>query len=133
MTRHFNRSADREKRRELRNNCTAAEHRLWQYLRTSRTGFRFRRQYSVDVFVLDFFAPRLKLAIEVDGDSHFTEEAIEYDQRRTAFLEAFGIEVLRVTNLDVATNMEGVMDVILAAIRRRATARGLTLPEAASD
>jgi very-short-patch-repair endonuclease len=59
------------------------------------------------------------LAIELDGDSHFTPEAIEYDRARTTDLGRFGIEVLRFTNLEVGENLEGVLTSIEAAVKRR--------------
>jgi very-short-patch-repair endonuclease len=117
MTLHYNRHAEREKRRDLRNHATAAEQQLWQVLRGSQVGAKFRRQHSVDAFVLDFYAPRCKLAIEVDGDSHYTEGAPEYDHERTTHLKGFGIRVLRFTNTEVFENLEGVVAVIEAAVR----------------
>jgi very-short-patch-repair endonuclease len=89
---------------------------------------RFRRQYSVDAYILDFYAPRSKLAIEVDGDSHFTAAAIQYDRERTTYLNRFGIEVLRFTNLDIANNIEGVLSAIEAAVKRRNSTSPLPPP-----
>jgi len=121
MTLHYNRHIDREKRRALRNNSTIAEQRLWRALRRSQLGHRFRRQYGVDGFVLDFYCPRLRLGIEVDGDSHFTDEALAYDQARTDFLSCFGIKILRFTNLEVRSNLEGVLHTIREEVENRAT------------
>jgi very-short-patch-repair endonuclease len=117
MTQHFNRRSERAKRKALRHNATGAEQRLWQHLRAQQIGAKFRRQYSVDAYVLDFYAPRVKLAIEVDGDSHFTSEAIEHDRERTTCLNRFGIEVLRFTNLEILENIEGVLARIDEAIK----------------
>ncbi len=105
-----------------------AEHRLWQRLRGQQLGTKFRRQYSVDAYVLDFYAPRSKLAIEVDGDSHFTAAAIRYDHERTNYLKGFGIEVVRFTNLDIAENIEGVLSIIAAAVKRRTSTSPLPPP-----
>ena len=121
LTQHFNRRREREKRRALRSHATDAEQRLWQYLRGKQIGTKFRRQYSVDAYVLDFYAPRAKIAIEIDGDSHFTREAMEFDQNRTTYLNRFGIEVLRFTNLDIFENVDGVLDAIEEAIKRKTT------------
>lgn len=66
MTLHYNRTSQREKRRALRNNATEAERRLWWRLQGKQLGVKFRRQYSVDAFVVDFYSPRCKLAIEVE-------------------------------------------------------------------
>lgn len=76
MTKIFNRNEELEKRRELRNNSTKAESLLWQQLKGKQVaGFKFRRQYSVGKFVLDFYCAERKLAIELDGSSHDGEDA----------------------------------------------------------
>lgn len=120
MTVHYNRTSDRAKRKALRNDAPAAERTLWRHLKgRTLAGVKFRRQHSVDAYVIDFYAPACKLAVEVDGDSHFSTDALRYDQERTAHLESFGIEVVRVTNVDVFENMEGVLAIIEAAVTRR--------------
>ena len=76
MTKIFNRNEELEKPRELRNNSTKAESLLWQQLKGKQVaGFKFRRQYSVGKFVLDFYCAERKLAIELDGSSHDGEDA----------------------------------------------------------
>ncbi len=125
---HFNQCSQRGKRKALRRNASDAEQRLWQRLRGKQLGTKFRRQYSVDAYVLDFYAPRAKLAVEVDGDSHFTAGAIRYDRERTTHLNRFGIEVLRFTNLDVVDNIEGVLSTIEAAVKRRSSTSPLPPP-----
>jgi very-short-patch-repair endonuclease len=119
LTQHFNRRSELSKRKALRNNATDGESRLWHHLRGKQFSTKFRRQYSVDAYVLDFYAPRSKIAIEVDGDSHFFPEAMEYDRERTTYLERFGIEVLRFTNLEIFENLEGVLTSIEQAVARR--------------
>ena len=128
MSLPFNRCGQRGKRKALRRNASDAEQRLWQYLRGKQLGTKFRRQYSVDAYILDFYAPRSKLAIEVDGDSHFTAAAIQYDRERTMYLNRFGIEVLRFTNLDIVDNIEGVLSTIEAAVKRRSSTSPLPPP-----
>jgi very-short-patch-repair endonuclease len=120
VTEHYNRRRDLDKRRSRRRTAPPAERTLWQAMRDAHLGTKCRRQYSVDALVLDFYAPQCKLAIEVDGDSHCTPEAIAYDAARPQALEAFGIEVLRVTNNDVIANLEGVLTAIAQAVQRRA-------------
>jgi very-short-patch-repair endonuclease len=72
MTKIFNKSSEKLKRQQLRNNLTPAELILWSRLRGKQIyNCKFRRQYSIDYFVIDFYAPEIKLAIEVDGESHF--------------------------------------------------------------
>jgi very-short-patch-repair endonuclease len=110
MTYHYNRDKERAKRKSLRNNPTEAERKLWQYLKGKQlSGVKFRRQYSVDTYILDFYAPKLKLAIEVDGATHFTPEEKYYDENRAKYLEGFGIKILRFTNEDIYENTEGIL------------------------
>ena len=100
-----------ERAREMRKNPTAAEKRLWgEFLRNFK--YRVLRQRSIDNFIVDFYCAKLKLVIEVDGDSHFTEEAQEYDAHRTQILEGYGLRVLRFTNAEVLQNFEAVCEVI---------------------
>jgi very-short-patch-repair endonuclease len=94
------------KARALRKNMTPTERQLWGYLRTLVP--RVLRQRPIDYFIVDFYCAKLKLVIEVDGGYHFTPEAQEYDQRRTARLEAYGINVIRFTNDRVLYSFEGV-------------------------
>ena len=119
MTFNFNRRRERDKRKSLRSSATDAEKKLWRHLKAKQSGAKFRRQYSVDAYVLDFYAAQLRLAIEIDGDSHFNPAAIAYDQERTAYLEAFGIEVMRFTNLEIVENIEAVLEKIAGAIKRK--------------
>ena len=82
-------------------------------------GERFLRQYSVDQYVLDFYCPKLKLAIEIDGDSHFMQGAQEQDKARQQHIEAFGIHFLRFTNEDVYKNIDGVCQRIFDEIENQ--------------
>jgi very-short-patch-repair endonuclease len=91
---------------------------LWTKLKNRQMqGERFLRQYSVDQYVLDFYCPRLKLAI-VDGDSHFTRAAEEHDKERQEYIEALSIKFLRFTNSDVCDNLDGVCQMIYEEIER---------------
>ena len=110
MTRVFNKTAERERRRLLRKNSPEAELVIWSRLKAKQLlGHKFRRQYSVGAYVIDFYCPGLKLAIEIDGDSHFQEDARDKDEYRQAFIEAFGIRFVRFTNQEVFENLEGVL------------------------
>jgi very-short-patch-repair endonuclease len=118
MTYLFNRHEEREKRRDLRNNATRAETMLWNRLRGKQiNNLKFRRQASVGPYVLDFYCPELKLALELDGPSHDSEEAQAYDRERQRYIEALGIRFLRFTNAEIYINLEGV----LSAIAERTT------------
>lgn len=98
-TRYNNLSFLKARRKTLRNNCTTAETILWEYIKQSKLhGRKFRRQHSVGSYILDFYCPSEYLAIELDGRIHDTPEQITYDQKRTAFLERLGIQVIRFRN-----------------------------------
>jgi very-short-patch-repair endonuclease len=109
--------------RQLRRQQTPAERRLWFLLRNGRAGgVLFRRQHAVGPYVLDFFCPAAALAIEVDGDSHFTPEGVASDRRRDAFLGRLGILVLHFDNTEVFAHPELVLGQILDAAGRWARA-----------
>ena len=86
---------------------TIAERKLW-YECLSKYPHRFRRQVTVGNYIMDFYCASAKLAIELDGSQHYSEEGKESDNIRTAFLERLGIKVLRYSNLEVLENLEGV-------------------------
>ena len=104
MTKHYNKKSEQEKRRSLRNNTTYCEKIVWLHLRKKQLGYRFLRQYSVDHFVIDFYCPELKLAVELDGDVHEIPEQKEYDIARQKYLEKFGIKFIRITNEEFLGN-----------------------------
>jgi very-short-patch-repair endonuclease len=105
-------------RKDLRNNATPAEIKLWGRLQRSNLGgYKFRRQHSAGPYILDFYCPSEKLAIELDGDSHFTDEAIAHDIERTAYLNALSIKVLRFLNTDIYDNLIVVCERILAEMQ----------------
>ena len=113
MTQLFNQTTLRAQRRQLRNRMPFAEQRLWYHLRGKRLGqHKFRRQVSIGPFIVDFYCPRVRLAIEVDGDSHYAPHAATYDVRREAYLRSLGITVLRFTNQEIYSNREAVLSTI---------------------
>ncbi|MBI4426784.1 MAG: endonuclease domain-containing protein [Candidatus Kerfeldbacteria bacterium] len=106
----YNNPSFKRRRQKLRNKSTPAERKLWGHLRKSQLlGLKFQRQYGIGPYVLDFFCPELRLAIEVDGDSHFTPDARAYDQQRQQFIENEDIAVVRFLNTDIHENMDGVL------------------------
>ena len=111
----YNDQKIKAKRRALRNNMPEAERKLWYYLRNKNLkGYKFRRQFSIDNFIVDFFCPKLKLAIEVDGDSHYIDSrATEYDKKREKLLTGQKVKILRFTNTDVDQNIDSVIEKIL--------------------
>ncbi len=106
----FNLKSMKERRQGLRNKLTPSETRLWKYIqRRQIKGKKFRRQFSVGGYVLDFYCPECKLAIELDGASHDSEIKQEYDEERTKFLNAAGIKVIRFRNIEILKNLDGVL------------------------
>jgi very-short-patch-repair endonuclease len=117
MTRLFNKAPEKEKRRILRKNSTEAEVMVWAKLRGNQAlGYKFRRQYSVGAYVIDYYCPALKLAVEIDGDSHSGAEAMANDEHRQASIESLGIRFLRFRNEDIYENLEGVLKAIAEVI-----------------
>src|SRR3989344_1999274 len=88
----------KERRRELRKNQTEAERILWAQLRNAKLGQHFWRQYSVGPYILDFYAPALKLAIELDGKHHGDQDAKIYDKEREMYLQGLEIRTIRFWN-----------------------------------
>jgi very-short-patch-repair endonuclease len=113
MNRTFKRNPVSQEQRtracELRQNSTLAERKLWSGLRNYASEYKFRRQYPIGPFIADFYSPDLALVIEVDGDTHCTEEAIQYDAERSRYLVRQGLRVKRYNNLDVINNLHGVL------------------------
>ena len=115
MTEIFNKKEYTKKRQYLRKNMTKAEIVLWSKLKGKQfNGLKFRRQCGINNYVVDFYCPELKLAIEIDGDVHAYKSRIVYDKQRQKEIEALGIKVLRYTNNDIIQNIEGVLYDIIA-------------------
>jgi very-short-patch-repair endonuclease len=112
---------------------TKAETILWVELRRDRLhGYRFRRQHPVGPFIADFACVPAKLIVEVDGVTHWSEEAFEYDRKREAYLKALGWRVLRVQNTDVYEQLDVVIGVIAAALPPSTASRSPS-PQAGED
>jgi very-short-patch-repair endonuclease len=109
------RSDLKAKAHELRANMTEAEQKLWfGFLRDFP--HPVLRQKPIADFIVDFYCSRLKLVIEVDGDSHYEEDAQAYDARRSEVLERLGLRVLRFTNREVTQEFEAVCERIWRAL-----------------
>lgn len=120
MGRLYNKKSLTYRRQELRNNKTDAEKYLWYELRRSQLlNKKFRRQHSIGNYVLDFYCPEEKLAIELDGEHHFEDEQKEYDEERTKYLQTFGIEVIRFKNTDVIFDRDKVVREIEKHIKNK--------------
>jgi very-short-patch-repair endonuclease len=97
-------------RRKLRNNATSAEAVLWTHLKGSQLlGRKFRRQHSVGHYVLDFYCPAERLAVELDGAQHYTAEGLYKDEKRTKYLNGFGVTVIRFANKWVFDDIQYVL------------------------
>lgn len=103
--------------RRLRREMTDAERKLWYAVRARRfEGLAFRRQAPVGPFIVDFFCPKHRLIVELDGGQHGADQTLRYDAQRTAWLAANGYRVTRFWNRDVLTNFDGVLNAIREAI-----------------
>lgn len=100
----------------LRRRMSPIEQRLRHGLRGAQLGVSFRRQHPVGRYVLDFYCPSIRLAVELDGDDHASRAA--RDEARTRFLNGKGIHVIRFSNRDVRGNLEGVREAIASEIAR---------------
>ncbi len=114
----------KERRRELRHRQTDSERVLWNVLRGKHFhGLKFFRQYSVGPYILDFYCPAEKLAIELDGNQHLESDAIIYDAERTAFLKSEHVRVIRYWSNDVIRNIEGVAEDISRNLKMNGRSR----------
>jgi len=115
----YNRKDQKGKRKNLRNNSTVPEQILWQYLKNKKLGVKFRRQHGIGNYIVDFYCPELKLAIEIDGATHSEAEEVEYDTRRDNFLRMQGVEVRRYTNVNVKNSTGGIIEDLMRVIGRK--------------
>ena len=110
--------------RNMRQQPTEAEARLWHFLRAKQLfGLKFRRQQPCQNYIVDFICHEIKLIVELDGGQHNEADKLDYDQQRTENLELEGYQVLRFWNNDVLANIEAVLETI-----RLACLHNLTLP-----
>lgn len=120
MTILYNQAWGRERRKELRREATEAEKALWDLLRDRQIlDVKFRRQYGVGGYILDFYAPQLKFAIEVDGPIHDTKFSKDYDRIRDEYLDDVGIQVIRVKNDDVLNYSVELIEQVKLILRER--------------
>lgn len=107
----------KDRRRWLRSHQTIAEKKIWEVLRKQRVnGRRVLRQYSVGPYILDFYCPKARLAVEIDGGHHGSIQGKAYDQERSDFLQAHNITVIRFWNDEVDQQMHDVIEKIEKAL-----------------
>jgi very-short-patch-repair endonuclease len=117
----------RDRAVSLRHRPTEPEKLLWSILRGRKLdGLKFRRQHPIEPYIVDYYCADERLVVELDGKSH--NDAEDYDRQRSAFLAKLGLTVLRVTNDDVMTNLDGVAHGILTVVHQGRLARWESLP-----
>lgn len=100
-------------RRILRKNQTDAEKKLWSKLRNKQlNGYKFFRQYNIGNYIADFYCPKLKLVLELDGGQHYNDATQQKDIQREKYMLNEGIKTLRFSNLDILKNIEGILIII---------------------
>ena len=99
MTLFYNQKSQKEFRKNLRNNSTVSEKLLWNGIKNKQLEVKFRRQHGIDKYILDFYCPELRLAIEVDGATHETNKEIYRDKQKEELLIKSNIKLIRYTNI----------------------------------
>ena len=108
----------RQRSQILRKNMTKEERHLW-YDFLKAYPIQFKRQFPIGSYIVDFYCYKAKLVVELDGSQHCEPDDMVYDQKRTRFLQQKGLYVLRLSNLDVLKNFDGVCQNIDLAVRER--------------
>jgi very-short-patch-repair endonuclease len=104
-------------RKNLRNSLTPVEAILWKNLQGRKlAGKKFRRQFSIGPYIVDFYCPKCRLAIELDGAPHFTDRGAEHDAERAAYLQKCGIRIMRFENKVIREDIENVLELIRIAV-----------------
>ena len=106
----YNSSSIKTRRREFRGSMTKEEIILWRCLKISRLGVKFRRQVSIEHYIVDFYCPKYHYVVELDGSQH--ADNIDYDARRDDFLKSKGCTVRRFENSQIHTELPAVLDTI---------------------
>ena len=109
MEKIFNKKEMLRVRRDLRSNLTLAEAILWNLLKDSQLGFKFRRQHSIGNYIVDFYCREKKLVLELDGEVHNNDAIAEKDIARSEYLRGLGLRVMRFENKEIMENIDGVL------------------------
>ncbi len=108
-------------RQYLRNNMTKWEVRLWSDLKGKKMfGFKVRRQYGIKNYIIDFYCPKLKLAIEIDGDVHYFKNNRIRDQKKDEYLRTEGIKMIRLKNEDLNEDYDSIITYLERIFKKRA-------------
>ena len=121
MDKHlYNDPSRKPDRRRLRKDATDAERKLWRILSNRQmAGLKFFRQYSIGPYILDFYCPEQRLAVEVDGGQHANTHGQQCDARRDRYLRDLNVRVIRLWNNDVLRNIEAIGQKIGEEVSRR--------------
>ena len=104
--------------RSLRANMTDAEQLIWSKVRRKQIDdFQFYRQKNIGQYIVDFYCPKGKLIVEIDGGQHYENEGMKKDQERDRYLQGLGFTVLRFSDIDVLINIGGVIERILEHLK----------------
>jgi len=117
MTRRYNLVPLKPRRRQLRQDSTLAEQVLWDEIRNKKLGIRFVRQYSIDGYVMDFYSPKARLGVELEGEIHKYRK--NYDSYRERYLKAFNVQILKFTNEEVFKDITQVLKIISLSLPKR--------------
>ena len=125
----YNHKMMEARRRELRQNMTEAEERFWSVVRRQQIlNTKFRRQFSIHTYVVDFYAAIPRLAVEIDGDYHLEPEAVAYDFIRQVEIENCGITMIRFTNQEVFNDLDRVVLRLTNVLQELLTKRSHSSP-----
>jgi very-short-patch-repair endonuclease len=104
--------------RNLRTNMTDAEQLIWSKIRRKQIGdLKFYRQKNIGHYIVDFYCPKEKLIVEIDGGQHYENKGMKKDQERDKYLQGLGLTILRFSDIDVFKNIDGVMERIHEQIK----------------
>ncbi len=106
-------------RRNLRKQEISAERIFWSRVRNKQQGYKFKRQFSIGNYILDFYCPKLKLGIEIDGATHGDEFEIKRDAEKEKFISRFGIKIIRFLNTDIFEDIDSVLEELNYQCRKR--------------
>jgi very-short-patch-repair endonuclease len=111
-----------EKCRKLRKDQTDAECKLWSILRNRQlSGVKFKRQFPIGRYILDFYSPEYKLGIEADGGQHYEDKGKKQDGLRTRELAKYGVKIARFSDSDILNNIDGVYEIIQGVIEKKSS------------
>jgi len=120
MVRIYNILQTNDFRKKLRRDLTKPEVILWSYLQGRKFyGLKFRRQHGIGCYIVDFYCPRLKLAIELDGGQHYQEANAAYDRERDDFIRSLNIQIIKIPNNELLHNKHGVLEMLSELVLSR--------------